>query len=73
MPFLPKILGNLGKKLRDETQHKIYGSIGEAIGQLEWHILSRIEDQEEQLAAFERHFEMFAIDILQKSRNKSVQ
>jgi hypothetical protein len=72
IPFLPKILGNFTKKLKDEAHHKIYAVIAEAVGQLEWHILSHLEG-DEQLSAFEKHFELFAHQVLDKTRSKTIQ
>ena len=56
VPFIPKILASFQKKIRDEAAVKLHPVISEALGQLEWHVLGRVEDSEEQLQLFERHF-----------------
>jgi hypothetical protein len=39
-------MNNFMKKLKDDSHNKLYSVIAEAIGQLEWHILSHIEGDE---------------------------
>ena len=73
VPFIPKILNNFQKKIRDEATVKLHPVISEAIGQLEWHVLGRVEDGEEQLQLFERHFQKFAFNMIEKTKSKNVQ
>lgn len=72
IPFLGKILSNLSKKLRDETQQKLHNVIADSIGLLQWHILTNL-DQDEQMHCFEKYFESFPFQIFDKTRNKAVQ
>ena len=73
VPFIPKILNNFQKKIRDEATVKLHPVISEALGQLEWHVLGRVEDSEEQLQLFERHFQKFAFGMIEKTKSKNVQ
>ena len=66
MPFIPKILAGFQKKLKEESQSKLHSVISEAIGQVEWHVLRKVEDPEEQIQLFERHFQKFAFNMIEK-------
>lgn len=44
VPFLPKILHNFQKKIKEESAIKLHSVIGEAIGLIEWHVIGKIED-----------------------------
>ena len=44
IPFIPKILQNFQKRIREEGSVRLHAAISETIGQLVWNIIDRFED-----------------------------
>ena len=46
VPFLPRIMASLAKRIKEEGTNRLHTTISETIGQLTWNILDKIEDED---------------------------
>ena len=46
VPFVPKMLFNFQKKIKEEGSARLHVAISETIGQLVWNIVDKLEDQD---------------------------
>jgi hypothetical protein len=44
VPFVPRILTNFQKKIKEEGSTRLHVAISETIGQLVWNIVDKIEE-----------------------------
>jgi hypothetical protein len=71
IPFLPKILASLQKKLKDGTT-QIQEAVSDALGQLVFYIINKVDDYKEKRDLLENFFKL-PLQLLEKSPNKNVQ
>ena len=71
VPFMPKVLFNFQKRIKEEGSTRLHTTIGETIGLMVWHILDKA-DQELQEDVFLNQFLAMPLAILEKSNNKVV-
>jgi len=71
IPFLPKILGTLQKKLKEGTQ-QMHSAISDTLGQLVLFILDKVDSTEEKVQLLQT-FLRVAFGLLEKSPNKTAQ
>ena len=48
VPFVPRILGSLQRKIKEEGTARLHGAISESIGQMVWHIVDKLPSLEDQ-------------------------
>jgi len=68
--FLPKILGNLQKKIKEETI-QMHSAVSDTLGQLELNILDKVEDYSEKKELLNTFLKL-PFGLLEKSPNKQV-
>ncbi len=71
LPFLPKILAALSKKLKEGTA-PIHEAISDTLGQMVFYIVNKVEEFDEKREILENFFKL-PIGLLEKSPNKTVQ
>lgn len=47
LPFVPRVLLNFQKRIKEEGSARLHVAISETIGQLVWNIIDKIEDPEQ--------------------------
>ena len=72
VPFLPKVLFNFQKRIKEEGSTRLHTTIAETIGLMVWHILDK-SDPDQQEDVFLNQFMGMPLAILDKSNNKVVQ
>ena len=60
----------MAKKIKEEGTTRLHQAIGEALGQLVFHIVDKLPSVEEQMDLFECQFLALPFNILDKSQNK---
>ena len=73
VPFLPKLMSNFAKRIKEEGSPRLHGVISETIGQLVFNIVDKIEDANQQDQAYEEQFLKMPFGLLEKRQNKVVQ
>ena len=59
--FLPRMLINLNKIIREEASNRLNSVIADTIGEIVFHIISNIEDKTERNDHFENQILRFAL------------
>lgn len=72
VPFVPKIMANFAKRIKEEGSARLHVSISEAVGQLVWFILDKVQDPIEQAEIFENQIMKVPLSMVDKSNNKIV-
>eukprot|EP00347_Sterkiella_histriomuscorum_P016463 403353082 len=71
LPFMPKILTSLQKKLKEGTT-QIHEAVSDALGQLVFYIINKVEEYDEKRELLDNFFKL-PMQMLEKSPNKNVQ
>jgi hypothetical protein len=71
LPFIPKIMGYLQKKLKD-SEHHLQESISDAIGTIVHHVLKNIEDFDECFENFNSVLKVVFINLNHASKNTQI-
>ena len=70
--FLPKTLSLLQRLIKEEATIRLHGAIAEALGQLVFHIVDKMDTEIEQRELFQQQFLKFIFSLIEKSNNKLV-
>jgi hypothetical protein len=56
VPYVPKMMSNFQKRIKEEGSSRLHVAISETIGQLVWNIVDKLEDREQKMQLFEMQF-----------------
>mmetsp|Transcript_21393 Transcript_21393/g.33090 ORF Transcript_21393/g.33090 Transcript_21393/m.33090 type:complete len:92 (-) Transcript_21393:4250-4525(-) len=72
VPYLPRILSNLQKLLKEDAAARLHNAISETLGQLVLHVVDKLETLDEQKVLYETQFLRFSFSLIEKQPNKLI-